>query len=80
MATIEQIQDFSRFVAQLPAAEREGLSMDVLYDHWRAEAYRQVDVEAIRESLADYEAGQRGTPAREFLADARASRTNTYAA
>jgi hypothetical protein len=72
MATIEQIRDFSRFAEQLPAEEREGLSMDELYNRWRAEVLQQEDVEAIRESLEDYERGERGRPAAEIpLAVAR---------
>lgn len=74
MASIEQIQDFNRFVEQLPDAEREHLSMDEIYDRWRQLAFADEDVAAVRKSLDDFEAGERGEPAEDVLAEFRAKR------
>lgn len=69
MATLEQFADLANFAANLPEAERTALSVDEIYDRWRAERDFHVEVEALREALEDYQRGERGRPADEVIAD-----------
>lgn len=69
MATIEQIDDLSRFIQSLPAGERDALSIDEIYERWREQAFKHEDLLAVKASLRDYENGERGRPVEDFLAD-----------
>lgn len=71
MATIEQFAELTLYVATLPEEERKTLSVDEIYDRWRAESSQQEDIEAIREAITDYENGDRGRPAEEVMAELR---------
>ncbi len=75
MATIDQIEDFSRFAKQLSEKEGKELPLDVIFDRWHEEAFRDEDLLMIQASVRDYENGERGQPAEEVLAEFRAERT-----
>jgi len=70
MTITEQIDDFSAFAKRL-AEQGEGLSVRDALEIWES---RDEDAQAIQEAIDSYEAGERGTPAREFLAEVRAAR------
>lgn len=71
MSTAEQIDDLYRFAKALPQEELDALSIDEVYDRWRGDALREEDIEAIRESYADFQNGERGVPAKESMAQLR---------
>ena len=69
MATITEITDLNQFMLSLPEGEREGLTIDALYERWRELAFRSEDLLAVKASLRDFENGQRGRPFAEFLSE-----------
>lgn len=73
MATIDLVNDFSAFAASRLLGSAEP-SIDELYEAWRTEAFREIDARAVMASVRDLEAGDRGQPLREFLADFDAER------
>jgi len=75
MATAEQIDKFSRFAKQLSDEEGAELPLEVIFDRWHAEVYRDVDLLAIQASDRDYQNGERGRPVADFLQEFDASRT-----
>lgn len=72
MATIEQIDDLYRFAIELPAAERDSLTVDEIYRRWRSQ--HDDDVRAIQVALDKYNGGDRGRPVEEFLTEFREKR------
>jgi len=66
-----ELQDFNRYVAGLIASGQTTLSPEAAILHWRMENLspeeRDEEVRAIQEALDDIAAGDRGTPADEFL-------------
>ena len=81
MATVEQdLADFTNYARQRIEAGQPELSIDELFDQWRAEKpsgnqYAE-NVAAIQASIHDFKNGERGTPAGEhsctsFLQTAR---------
>jgi hypothetical protein len=76
MSTAEQdLTAFSIFARQQIAAGQGDLSIDELFDQWRAEnpsdAQYAENVAAIRASIQDFKNGERGTPAGEHSAQLR---------
>ena len=73
MSTAEQdIRDFAQFAEQQFSSGGAELTVDELFDMWRA-ANPPADelahnVAAVKASLVDMETGDRGTPADEHLA------------
>ena len=74
MASIEQIEQFSRFAKQLSEEEGMEIPLDAIFDRWHAEAYKDADLLAIQASDRDYQNGERGRPVEEFLQEFDASR------
>jgi len=74
MATIEQIDEFTRFAKQLVEKEGSELPLNAIFDRWHEEAFRDEDLLRIQSSVNDYEKGERGQPANEVLAEFRAER------
>ena len=75
MATIDQIEEFSRFAKLLSEKEGKELPLDVIFDRWHEEAFRNDDLRRLQASVRDYENGERGQPAEEVLAEFRVERT-----
>lgn len=71
MATKEQINSFHQFATSQIENGGGNLSMDELYTIWRSKhpttAELQDSVAAIKESLAELDAGYEGRPARQAL-------------
>ena len=71
MVTREQLQSFQEFAAKQIDNGGASLSMDELYSLWRANNPTPDElaesVAAVKAALADMEAGDRGTPARQAL-------------
>jgi len=74
MATIEQIDQFTRFAKQLVEKEGAELPLDAIFDRWHEETFRDEDLLRIQASVNDYDQGERGQPAKEVLAEFRADR------
>ena len=74
MATIEPIDEFTRFAKQLVEKEGTELPLDAIFDRWQEEAFRDEDLLRIQASVNDYDKGERGQPANEVLAEFRAER------
>ncbi|MEQ8211818.1 MAG: hypothetical protein RH917_18620 [Lacipirellulaceae bacterium] len=74
MSTIEQISDFTKFAMTVAEQEGSDISLDVIYDRWREEAYRDEDARAILAAARDYENGERGELVEDVLAELRAER------
>jgi hypothetical protein len=76
MATAEQdLADFTSYARQKIEAGDRDLSIDELFDQWRAEnpmdeKYAE-DVSAIQASIQDYKNGERGTIAGKHSAELR---------
>lgn len=64
----EQINDFSAFAKRL-AEQGEEISVRDALELWES---RDEDVQAIQEAINSYEAGERGRPAHEVMAELRA--------
>jgi len=79
MASIKQIDEFTRFAKQLVEKEGIELPLDAIFDRWHEEAFRDEDLLRIQVSVNDYENGNRGRPVEEFLAefDAQQSADNS---
>lgn len=60
-----ELADFNAFAAARLTAN-DSVSLDELFDQWRETNPSVDDVEAIRDSLADMAAGERGKPFAEF--------------
>jgi hypothetical protein len=71
MTIKEQVDSFHRFATSQIENGGADLSMDELYSIWRSKhpssAELQDSVAAIKESLAELDAGYEGRPAREAL-------------
>ena len=66
MATIEQeLDSFTRFARQQIESAQRDLSIDELFDQWRAEnpadGLYSENVAAIKASIQDFKNGERGT-------------------
>ncbi|HJQ82157.1 MAG TPA: hypothetical protein VJ828_19485 [Lacipirellulaceae bacterium] len=73
-----ELQSFHQFIGEQLSIGHTSLSPEEALELWRLENRSpeeyQADVEAIREALADMEAGDRGTPVEEYLAEFRTRR------
>lgn len=67
MATIQQIENFSRFAMQLSDEEGSEIPLDVIFQRWHAEVHKDDDLLALQASDRDYSNGERGRPVAEFL-------------
>jgi hypothetical protein len=71
-----ELQSFSGYVTSLIASGKANVSPEVALLQWRLENLspeeRDEEVRAIQEALDDIAAGDRGTPADEFLAEINA--------
>jgi len=74
MAHLDQIDDLRRFAEALPTEELEGISLDEVYDRWRAGRRAGDDELAIQDALDSFDRGERGRPVEEFLAEYRQRR------
>jgi hypothetical protein len=76
MATVEQeLASFTSYARQTIESGRRDMSIDELFDHWRAEnpsdeQYAE-NVAAIRASIEDFKRGERGTIAGEHSVQLR---------
>lgn len=74
--TQHELDSFHQFATNELNNGGSGLSMDDLYDQWRAlhptPAELAESVAAVRAALQDYENGDRGRPAEEVLREIRA--------
>jgi len=75
MATFEQIEAFSHFAKQLSEKEGLELPLEVIFDRWHEEAFRDEDLLRIQASVGDFENGERGRPVEEFLAEFESKRS-----
>jgi hypothetical protein len=76
MSTTEQVADFAAFAEELLSNPiGSDLSFDEVLDEWWRARHADEDLAAIQASVKDYEGGERGEPAREELAQARAARS-----
>ncbi|MDA1014344.1 MAG: hypothetical protein O3A00_07810 [Planctomycetota bacterium] len=75
MATTEELTHFSHFAAHQLENGGSDSSLEELLAEWRMARERQDANEGIQRGLADVAAG-RTQPAREFLAEARRSRSS----
>jgi len=75
MATIEQIEDFSRFAKAVIEEEGVELSLEDLIGRWQCKTSASDDLLAIQASVDDYERGERGQFAGEVLAEFRSQRS-----
>lgn len=75
MTLFEQIDDFSRYAKEFVLRESVEIPIDELYDQWRAEAFHDEDLRAIKASVRDYEDGQCGRPMAKFLSEFDGERT-----
>jgi hypothetical protein len=76
MSSIEQdIADFTQFALQRIESGGRDMSIDELFDQWRLEnpldAEYVENLAAVRESIRDYQSGERGTIAGEHSAKLR---------
>ena len=75
-AANSELQSFSGYVSSLIVAGKSNLSPEVALLQWRLENLspdeRDEEVRAIQEAIDDIAAGDRGTPADEFLAEINA--------
>ena len=73
---MNDLRDFHRFLGDQLAHGGTETTPEECLDLWRAEHPRNdelaADVQAVREALADREAGDSGQPIEEFLAEYRA--------
>lgn len=77
MTASEQIHSFTTFALALTKQEGEHLSLDEIYQRWWQENHAGDDLVAIQEAVDSFEAGERGRPADEFLAEQRAARAKS---
>jgi hypothetical protein len=72
--TLTQIDDFRRY-AERRVAAGEKRSIVELFDDWledsRTDADREADLKAVEEALRDFDAGDRGRPYEEVIAEVR---------
>ena len=67
MSTIQQeLESFTGFVQQWIRVGQTGLSIDELYDQWRAESLSAEDALAVSASLQDIENGETGRDFSDF--------------
>lgn len=74
MTASEQINAFNEFAKTVIAQEGEQLSLEEIQDRWWEKQHQDEDLAAIQVAVDSYEAGERGRPADEFLAERRAAR------
>jgi len=72
MATIEQIDEFSRFAKHLVEQESAERPLEAIFDRWHEEAFRDEDLLRVQASVEDYDKVERGQTAEEVLAEFRA--------
>lgn len=77
MTTSEQLQHFTTFALALTKQEGEHLALDEIFQRWWEENHRDEDLVAIQEAVDSFETGERGRPAKEFLAEQRTARART---
>jgi hypothetical protein len=76
MSTTEQVADFAAFAKDLLSNPvGRDLSFEEVLDEWWRARNSNEDLAAIQASVEDFEHGERGRPAREELAQARAARS-----
>ena len=69
MAITEQIADFTAFARLLVHQEGENLSLDDVYQQWKEIDPDEVAI--LQNRLDSYDAGERGQPANESMAELR---------
>lgn len=71
-----QLQQFQQFALARLQSEGRDLSIDELFDQWRmtnpTSNEHAANCKAISASLNDFDRGERGTPAAEFVREFRA--------
>ena len=74
MTVREQLENFYQFASTQAGSSGENLSLDEIYQVWRARNLSPEEqaesVAAVREACADLEAGETGRPARDIMRDA----------
>lgn len=69
--TLNELTDFHRFIGERLTKDAEAMSPEEALDHWRRENPSPDDhasnVAAVREAIADMQAGDTGRPAKEVL-------------
>ena len=73
MTTTQELQSFYEFAEQRLRNGGSDLSLDDLYDQWRAcnptPDQLETDVLAVRAALRDLDAGEKGQPIDEFIGE-----------
>lgn len=80
MSIQKEIESFSSFALYQASVSGDELTLDDLYQQWRAEnptpATRETDLQAVKAALLALEDGDRGTPAGELSAELRSRITD----
>lgn len=74
MTLSEQLDQFNAFAHRLVQQLGDELTIDEVYGKWWSDHHQSEDLAAIKEAHAQYEAGERGRPVEQILADWRARR------
>jgi len=69
MAITEQIADFTAFARLVAEQEGDSISLDDVYQQWKEIDPNEVAI--LQERLDSYDAGERGQPANESMAELR---------
>ncbi|MEM6654541.1 MAG: hypothetical protein AAF596_01935 [Planctomycetota bacterium] len=75
MSLTEEIDGFAEFARSLAEQQNGELTLDDAYQKWKAIDPQEIEV--LTERLASYNAGERGRPVADFLAEARAARSQS---
>ncbi len=69
MAISEQIEDFAAFARLLAEQKGDAITLDDVYQQWKEVDPHEVAI--LQERLDSYDAGERGRPADESMAELR---------
>ncbi len=69
MAIAEQLEEFAAFAKQLEQLRGEEISLDEAIKQWQEIDHNELTI--LKERYASYQAGERGRPAEEVMAELR---------
>ncbi|MBI1344840.1 hypothetical protein GC163_00975 [bacterium] len=73
----EQLSEFNQFAAKRLTSSAPPASLNDIIEEWYAQNYAEADRVAIEQSLLDFQNGERGRDAAEFLAEFHKHRTHS---
>jgi len=76
MAITEQLAEFAEFAKRLEAERGEEVSLDEAMREWQAIDHAELAI--LRERYASYQAGERGRPVDEMMAELRTKHVAKY--